>query len=531
MENQGTPAFNQSSHQVIRDGQTPDYGIGGFPRDGQAIPDPIPPTFQQTHDYGYVMGPHFGAEFDYVFQQLEAPPGMVMGGQETGIYEQEDSTVMTVAPGRHLNHQDERALVYGGQQANQQTWMPKQIPFVISGIDTPIHMRLFCHFTQVMSNLLTIPVGESNPMNGVVLPLAMKDRTIMDTLLCLAGSHILKLKQGIGDEELSAETSRLHRSVVRMQSHRVQTWETSSMVEISQPYTIHDKEVLFATSVLLCLYEICEGSGDDSWRGHLDAARKVLVSAGKSEETQLSDNDPPVAGPIQERVVTEIDPFLIEYFLYHDSLAAVTVPLLPMNKPRLENSPDLANHDPTMVGVQDGLSEFITRISLLRAQADLNSTRTDGNIVSKAVKIWEDLARWRPRGVLSTEREMIAEFYQWALFIWLFSIVYPDGKSEQKVQDAVKRIVNGMRNIKFGDGVMSCMLFPLFVIGSAAIEVEDKEAITAQFRTLKEWSSLGNIDLTYNVVEKMWLDYDLGVPRSWDWVSQLETHGTSLLVT
>jgi hypothetical protein len=88
-----------------------------------------------------------------------------------------------------------------------------------------------------------------------------------------------------------------------------------------------------------------------------------------------------------------------------------------------------------------------------------------------------------------------------------------------------------MRNIKFGDGVMSCLLFPLFVIGSAAIEVEDREAISAQFRKLKEWSSLGNIDLTYRVVEKMWLEHDMGLPSSWDWVKQLETHKISLLVT
>jgi len=88
-----------------------------------------------------------------------------------------------------------------------------------------------------------------------------------------------------------------------------------------------------------------------------------------------------------------------------------------------------------------------------------------------------------------------------------------------------------MYEIKFGDGVMACLLFPLFVIGSAAIKVEDRETISAHFRRLQAWSSLGNIDLAYRVVLKMWEDHDHDSGASWDWVKQLEAHGMSLLVT
>lgn len=522
------PRPSNSPHPVNTGSQRSEFDVACV-QDAQAVPNQIPSS-HQNQEFGFIIDPQFGSEFDLVFDTLEAPP-RTGTHQETFIFDQSGSSGTVIARERGSNHPHEWALVDGTPQDNQPVWIPKEIPFVISGVDTPLHQRLFCHFTNTMSNLLTISVGECNPMNKVVIPLALKDRAIMDMVLCLAASHILKLGQGNGDEELGAEKARLHQSVVQMQSHRVQIWESSTTMPLAQPYTIQDKEIIFATSVLLCLYEICKGSGDDSWRVHLDTARRILVDATKGKDRPSVDGDTPTAGPVQERAITEIDPFLIEYFLYHDCLAAVTVPLLPMNKPRLESTAGLADHDPTMVGVQDGLSEFITRISLLRAQTDMNSAKLDGNIISKAVKIWEDLAKWKPKGALSIERKMIAEFYLWALFIWLFSIVYPDGKADPKVQDAVKRIVGGMRNIKFGDGVMSCLLFPLFVIGSAAIEVEDREAISAQFRKLKEWSSLGNIDLTYRVVEKMWLEHDMGLPSSWDWVKQLETHKISLLVT
>jgi len=184
-----------------------------------------------------------------------------------------------------------------------------------------------------------------------------------------------------------------------------------------------------------------------------------------------------------------------------------------------------------MVDVQDGLSDFVTRISTLRVQADASPNQPDGDVVCKAVQIWQDLARWKPKAAISSERQLIAEFYQWALYIWLFSIVYPEGKGDEKVQGAVKRLADGMCSIKSGEGVMSCLLFPLFIIGSAAIRVQDREVISAQFKRLRDWSSLGNIDLTYGILKKMWEDHDLGLPKSWDWVRQLEVRGMSFLVT
>jgi hypothetical protein len=279
--------------------------------------------------------------------------------------------------------------------------------------------------------------------------------------------------------------------------------------------------------LLLCLYEICEGTGNDAWRMHLDMAREVITAP----ESPSTAGDSPTVTEIEERAITKIHPFLLEFFLYHDSLASVTMASLPTTRPRIQCNAGTLPQDSYMVGVQDGLGDFVTRISTLRVQANASPTQPDGDVVCKAVQIWLDLARWKPKAAVSTERQLIAEFYQWALFIWLFSIVYPEGKGDEKVQGIVRKIAVGMCNIKSGEGVMSCLLFPLFIIGSAAIRIQDREAISAQFRRLRAWSSLGNIDLTQGIVEKMWEDHDLGIPRSWDWVKQLEMQGMSFLVT
>jgi len=504
-----------------------DYEMA-FMQDSQGMSDQIPPVFP-NQEFGFIIDPQFGNDLDFMFDEVTAPPNMGIPTHEPGLFNLQDSRDLMLARGGAS-----QGVYSGGQEVAQRVYIPRELPFLISGVDSNIHKQLFCHFIRVMSQVLTISIGDDNPMNQVVIPLALRDRTIMDTLLCLAASHLLRLHQGQGGEELKTERSRLHEAVVSTQSYRIQALHSSSMIANSPvpsipPNKVPDKEIIFATSLLLCLYEICEGTGDDEWRIHLDSARKVFTMALQAAEAASPEIDPQTSGQSLQRPATDIDPFLIEYFLYHDSLAAVTVQSLPLTK--LKDSADLANHDPTMIGVQDGLSDFITRISILRAQAAASPHQPDGNVVSKAVLIWEDLANWKPNGCISTERKMIAEFYQWALFIWLFSIVYPDGKEDPKVQDAVQRIAGEMCNIKFGDSVMSCLLFPLFVIGSAAIRAEDREAVSVQFHRLKKWSSLGNIDLTFGVVEKIWADHDSGMPRSWDWVKQLETHGMSLLVT
>lgn len=482
-----------------------------------------------THpNYDFMIEPQYGGDLDYAFNQPSATDfeGMLGLSNEVGSFGGHQSfNWMIMASEERSYLQEEHRECLGAQQS----FIPTELPFLISGVDTDIQQRLFCHFTGVMSSLLAMSVKDSNPFNGVVIPLALRDRTVMDTVLCLAGSHLAKLQQGGYNREVLVERSRLHEAAVQAQAHRIKTLKSLPLPP-RDSYTVSDQEAIVATSLLLCLYEICEGTGDDAWRFHLDMARQVITAVSREADSPSTNGDRPTATDAQEPIITDINPFLLEFFLYHDSLATVTVPSLPITRP-IQSTADILPNDSYMVGVQDGLSDFVTRISTLRVQAVSSKNQPDGDVVSKAVLIWQDLARWKPKAAVSVERQLITEFYQWALFIWLFSIVYPEGKADEKVQGTVKLVADRMCNIKSGEGGMSCLLFPLFVIGSAAIRNQDQEAISAQFARLRAWSSLGNIDLTYSIVQQMWQDHDLGRPKSWDWVRQLEMQGMSFLVT
>ncbi|KAH8592745.1 fungal-specific transcription factor domain-containing protein [Bisporella sp. PMI_857] len=499
-----------------------DIPMDYMPRD-RLLSDASSTSFSNEYQ-GFIPDPQFGNGLDYMFNPQGTAIVMSQRGQQIGGFNPNGCSDMILSADRqncgfdfpHNAH----ALLPG------KAYIPRELPFLINGVESEMHQRLFCHFTQVMSQVLTISVGDKNPMNGVIIPLALRDRTMMDMLLCLASSHILRLHRGGADNKaLHTEKSRLHQVAESSQLKRIHTLGRADFQSATTERSLNrppDKEVIFATSLLLCLYEICEGTANNTWRTHLDTARQIIT-------TDIDGLHPLTPNSHTNNLTTEIDPFLIEYFLYHDSLAAVTDTSLPLTS--FQDNANLAHHDPTMVGVQDGLSDFIFRISKLRAQTDAKSPYPDGNIVAKAVIIWQDLKAWEPKDCLSNERKLIAEHYKWSLYIWLFSLIYPESKADPKIQEAVQRIAGEMCGIKFGDSVMSCLLFPLFVIGSAAIRQEDRDIVSIQFQRLREWSSLGNIDLTFEVLKMLWEDHDSGAPRSWDWVKKLETRGMSLLVT
>lgn len=409
------------------------------------------------------------------------------------------------------------------QTVRQDNVLPPNLPSLIKGLETELHRCLFYHFTHTMSRLLTISNRDDNPMNVEVIPLALRDRNVMETVLCLAASHRLKSQQ-TRIEELRRERNRLHKDVCGLQSLRIRNVDKRLRVTGTIPLSVSDQNVIVATSLLLCLYELCEGASSMTWRMHLDRARQALTMGPRSPESEIDDCD-------SNTIVTEVNPFLLEYFVYHDSIATVTLPSPPSSKPRFRCSTKCSSYHASLIGVTDGLCKFTTRISAIRALADASPRQPDGNVIAQAVAICHDLNDWKSRAPLSSKFGMIAQFYRWALWIWLYSIVYPDGKADPAVQNAVHLMVAAMSEIKSGDGAMACLLFPLFITGSAAIKDEDRTAIEAHFRRLKEWSSLGNVDVAQGVVKKMWADHDMGLPNSWGWVKQLESNGMCILIT
>jgi hypothetical protein len=401
------------------------------------------------------------------------------------------------------------------------------LPFLLANVNTPAERRLFFHFTTLTSRVLTLSNGKNNPLTSIVVPLAAKDQTVMQSLLCLAGSHLVSISTGGNTLDVKLEKDRLHALATRTQTLRVQALE-----QPGRPRSSQELEAVLTSALLLCLYEICEGSGDATWRLHLETARRliswiVLQSNGDDAERDATENDSSIDEPLR---LSKVNRFLLEFFIYHDTLAAVTVtsctPLLPSRM--YHKSSEIP--DAYLVGVNNGLCDLITRIAELRSRIVTASGGPDGELLCEAVAIWDDLASWEPKST-DAEQRLIGSLYQWALFIWLYCIVHPDGIADEKLQTAVKSAIGDLEQIDTASGVLSCLLFPLFIIGTASIEDADRVVVKTHFQNLKAWSGLGNVKVAQHIVQRSWTSHDNNIPRSWDWVAQMEMSGISVPVT
>jgi len=222
-----------------------------------------------------------------------------------------------------------------------------------------------------------------------------------------------------------------------------------------------------------------------------------------------------------------VNPFLLDFFDYHDTLATVTLPYSHSSKLRFQNTFSGPHHTPFMIDFRDGFSDFASRISSLREQVIVDGPVPHFN---SALRIHADIRKWTPQKATSRESDVL-DIYKRALFVWLFSIIHTSRSNDKEIQKIVARTVADMAKIEEHDPALSCILFPLFIIGGAAATPDDRSSIVREFRRLKDWSRFGNIDQTLEVVEKIWLDHDIGLPDAWDWVKQLEAHNKSLLVT
>ena len=79
------------------------------------------------------------------------------------------------------------------------------LPFLLANVNTPAERRLFFHFTTLTSRVLTLSNGKNNPLTSIVVPLAAKDQTVMQSLLCLASSHLVSISTDGNTQDVKLE--------------------------------------------------------------------------------------------------------------------------------------------------------------------------------------------------------------------------------------------------------------------------------------------------------------------------------------
>lgn len=430
--------------------------------------------------------------------------------------------------------------------------IPRGLPLLITGVESVIEQKCFFHFTSVTSKVLTTSTDDKNPLLTVILPRSLDDAMISKAISCLGSSHLSNLRHQRRTEEANSIDSKSNnfepqaeqRRILALAENELEKRLSAFKASGGRQNSSKEFEALLTATLLLCLYEISEGSGNHAWRTRLDKARDLIKDALPGAASYLDGaNTWPAQAPrsptLSLSLSLGVDQFLLDYFVYHDVLAGVTD---RTRKPLFKSSarsPLEPHQSPAyVIGVEDdGLAELIANITALRTMAASHG-RKSPVVVCEAISIWEKLDAWTPApnlnsdDTLDRDLQLACAAYTSALFVWLYSIIYPENMLDQKVTAAIRRGISGVHAIQ-SQGMLAFLLFPAFTLGAACVLPEQREDATRLFERLRRFSNLGNVRLAQTVVEQAWSDYDTGTNREtwWDWLGQMEARGVSLPVT
>lgn len=400
-------------------------------------------------------------------------------------------------------------------------------------LESPFEEQFFCHFVNAMPHILTVPLDsddqDDDPIMSVIVPMSLKDPMILKALLCVGASHLINCMPLGPDTDvrtlMANEKHKLLQEAGKRLALRVAKLHDTQAIGTVQRA---DYEALLAGYLLLYLYDLSEGTGDGSWQLRLNDARGIIFEALGEHQCDNGNQ-----GPFREELEDlGFDQFLMEFFIYHDILGSVTA-----QRPRkslISGSGDALMKEDSqeyMLGMDNGLIDFIGRIAILRVDA---APALSAPGIAQAVCIWQDIDKWRPFDAnrdsdLSSSYCDIYEAYIAAYFIWLFSILHPSSLADDKVQTMVRRGLGSLLSIQI-PGLLSFALYPVFVLGIACIGQEDRKVIEDQLERIEKFRRFRNVQVCRSIIRDAWAAYDAGKMQSWNWIHLMKAQGVSVSV-
>lgn len=272
-----------------------------------------------------------------------------------------------------------------------------------------------------------------------------------------------------------------------------------------------------AQILLHLLHSICDGNTSGEYRVHMTAAKQIAMTQKLSSPEFQS---------------------LFDEFLYYHWIASQITSLDSAEVPMMENfslpfeiNPETA----ALIGISDGLFGFISKISnlrrRLRSRIDNNLEPTmDYEALLAAHAIDTGLRSWACPQTPSTPRYTISMLYRQATWVYLYRTTkdsHPHPYIKAAVDDGIKYI----NDLPAEGWIQSNVLLPLFLIGCAAFEEEQRIEINRAFSGLMACTGLGNITFAKEVVDRIWELMDAGDPESWDWERIINQKGWDFLAT
>jgi hypothetical protein len=383
------------------------------------------------------------------------------------------------------------------------------LPPLMEGVENDLDRSLLQHFANRASAVLTLHGDKAtNPFTKILLPMALEHEGLMHSVLCLSASHMYSINPSQEYEDRQAFHRGKALQLLKHDLERQKAGEGGVMV-------YEDSNV--AQILLHLLHSICDGNTSGEYRMHMVAAKQIAMS--------------------QKSANPEFQSLFDEFFYYHwiasqiTSMDGTDVPTMDDFNLPFKINPETAG----LIGVSDGLFGFISKISnlrrRLRSRIDSKLEPTmDYEALLAAHAIDTGLRGWVCPQTPGTPRYTISMLYRQATWVYLYRTTkssHPHSYIKSAVDDGI-RYVN---ELPAEGWIQSNVLLPLFLIGCAAFEEEQRIEINRAFAGLIACTGLGNIGFAKEVVDDIWKLMDAGDPESWDWEKIIHQKGWDFLAT
>ncbi|KAJ6255933.1 hypothetical protein Dda_9224 [Drechslerella dactyloides] len=403
------------------------------------------------------------------------------------------------------------------------------------GVESHLDRKLLNHFVVTVSSVLSKFGDEKNPFKELLLPLAIDNSGLMHSMLCLAASHLARTDPSVRNAQYH------HKDVaikILKQGINSLTHQEGSVIDDST----------VATTIVLCLEAICEGDNTGAHSHHMSALNSVAQKM--NERARAKDTEPHEL---------EFAKFFIEFFRYHLILDGVTSmgrrpsldlnafalapPFMPPKSNASVNSHAPLEGDPedgivatTLIGILHELFVNISRITSLRVhirkrKAESIYPTIDELMLGQAVGIDEQVRSWKPavQNGQDSCKYYYAVLYQQVTWIYLFRTVQRS-VPDPKIRNAVDEGLRCLSALPLEESSYSMLLMPVFLLGCAAFDVEQRPEITKTLDKMRE-AGLQNAIHAQKVVNKIWELMDAEDETSWDWERIIQGFGYDFLLS
>ncbi|KAF1973366.1 hypothetical protein BU23DRAFT_580400 [Bimuria novae-zelandiae CBS 107.79] len=384
-----------------------------------------------------------------------------------------------------------------------------ELPPLMGGVETDVDRTLLQHFVSRASAVLSLHGDQStNPFTRVLLPMALQHEGLMHSVLCLSASHICSItpSKEFEDRQVFHRGKALH--LLNQDLKRQKAGEGGTMV-------YEDSNV--AQILIHLLHAICDGNTSGEYRMHMIAAKQIAMN--------------------QKLKNPEFQSLFDEFFYYHWIASEVTsmdgteVPMMENFSLPFSINPETAG----LIGVSDGLFGFISKISNLRRKLRIRIDEKiepimDYEALLTAHAIDTGLRNWVCPQTPGTPRYTLSMLYRQATWVYLYRTTKkskPDPFIRSAVDDGIKYI----NELPAEGWIQSNVLLPLFLMGCAAFEENQRVEINRAFSGLMAATGLGNITFAKEVVDRVWHLMDTDDPDSWDWEKIINQKGWDFLAT